>query len=123
MSQPLPRSTARYVTAMADTSRSVNTASGLLYRNMTRAIGVMAKAPAASNPAAGPFHRFTVPYRMPTDATPAIACGRRMLHEDRPKARTDRPVTHSDTGGLSTEMNEAVSKDPNSHAVQSIEPL
>ena len=38
----------------------------------------------------------------PTDATPMSACGTRMLQLDSPNSRTERPVTHSGAGVLST---------------------
>ena len=56
-------------------------------------------------------------------ATPATACGSSTLQWLRPNTRMASPATQRETGGLSTEMNEALSNDPNSHAVQSSEPL
>ena len=45
-----------------------------------------------------------------------------MLQELSPKSRTDRPITHSDAGGLSTVMALAASEEPKNQAVQSCDP-
>ena len=55
--------------------------------------------------ATGPKLRFTIAKRTATVAMPQSASGRRMLHDDRPKRRTDRPMEPSSpSGGLSTVM-------------------
>ena len=45
-----------------------------------------------------------------------------MLHELRPKIRTDRAMTHSAAGGLSTVMELAASEEPKNNAFQLCEP-
>ncbi len=45
-----------------------------------------------------------------------------MLHDDRPKTRTDRPITHSEAGGLSTVMKLLASLEPKNSAFQLCEP-
>ena len=50
------------------------------------------------------------------------ACGTRTLQELSPKIRTDRPITHSDAGGLSTVMALAASEEPKNQAAQSCDP-
>ena len=55
-------------------------------------------------------------------ATPISASGTRMLHEDSPKILTDRPITHSDSGGLSTVIEPAMSEEPKKNAFQDSEP-
>jgi len=51
-------------------------------------------------------------------ATPARACGTRMLHAFTPNSRADSPVSHSEPGGLSTVMKLAASKEPKKKAFQ-----
>ena len=45
-----------------------------------------------------------------------------MLHELRPKTRTDSAITHSEAGGLSTVMKLAASDEPKKNAFQLCEP-
>ncbi len=56
--------------------------------------------------------RRTAPYSSATAATAINACGISMLALENPKIRPDRPITHCDTGGLSTVMKSAGSSDP-----------
>ena len=73
-SQPiLPRSSERTVAYTAPTRSSVNSASGLLKRNMRAATGVSAMAAPASSAAAGVNDLRTVAYSTPTAATPSRA--------------------------------------------------
>ena len=53
-----------------------------------------------------------------TVSTPASACGNRMLHELRPKTRTDRPISIVESGGLSTVMKLPASREPKNQADQ-----
>src|SRR5438876_1201489 len=76
----------------------------------------------ATHQPAGPNQRFTVAYSSATVATPSSACGTRMLHELSPNMRTDRPVTHSAAGVLSTVIELAASEEPKNHAFQLCEP-
>jgi len=55
-----PASIARVTAYAAAVISSVSSASGLLYRNMSAATGVIAMAAAARRPAAGPNQRRTV---------------------------------------------------------------
>ena len=41
-----------------------------------------------------------------------------MLNAEKPKARADRPISHSDSGGLSTVMKLPGSIEPKNHAFQ-----
>ena len=50
------------------------------------------------------------------------ACGARIDHDDRPKTRTDRPITHRAAGGLSTVMEPPASDAPHRNADQDREP-
>ena len=68
--------------------------------------------------AAGPNDRRTMTNKSATVATPASASGRRMLHESRPKSRTERPMSIVASGGLSTVMKLAESIDPKNQADQ-----
>jgi hypothetical protein len=45
-----------------------------------------------------------------------------MLQLEKPRSRPDRPITHSEAGGLSTVMKLLGSNEPKNHAFQSIEP-
>ena len=45
-----------------------------------------------------------------------------MLHELRPKMRTDRPMIHNEAGGLSTVIALAASDEPKNQAFQLCEP-
>lgn len=82
----------------------------------------MASTVPASRPAAGVDHRRTAATSSATLATPASACGTRIAHEFRPKTRTDRPVSHTDAGVLSTVIELAESVAPKNHADQLCEP-
>ncbi len=119
-----PRASSRArVTQYAPMVRTrTSIASGLLNRNIRVATGVRASTAPASRPAAAPNHRFTVAYSTPTQATPISASGTRMLHDDRPNSRTDRPMTHSEAGGLSTVMKLAASLAPKNHAFHDCDP-
>ena len=57
-----------------------------------------------------------------TEATPIRASGTRMLQELSPNSRTDRPITHSAAGGLSTVMALPPSRAPKNQAFQEVEP-
>ena len=46
------------------------------------------------------------------------ACGSRTLKLEKPNARADRPISHSDSGGLSTVMKLPGSRAPKNHAFQ-----
>jgi len=60
----------------------------------------------------------TVAYSRPTAAIVHSACGRRMLKEENPSARADRPMSHSESGGLSTVMKLPGSSAPKNQAFQ-----
>jgi hypothetical protein len=94
----------------------VSSASGLLNRNISTATGVTASAAPDSSPAAGPATRRTVAKSFPTAATPIRACGTRMPQLLNPNSRTERPVTHSAAGVLSTVIALAASEDPKNQA-------
>ena len=66
--------------------------------------------------------RRTVAYRTATAPTPISACGTKTAQLFIPNSRTDRPVTHSAAGGLSTVMKLLGSSEPKNHAVQSLAP-
>ncbi len=104
-------------------SSSVSSASGLLKRNISTATGVRAStAPAISPAAAEPVVRRTVRASSHTDATPMSACGTRMLHEERPKSRTDSAIGQRASGVLSTVIELAASEDPKKNAFHDSEP-
>ena len=46
------------------------------------------------------------------------ACGSSRLKLEKPKTRADRPMSHSDSGGLSTVMKLPGSSEPKNHAFQ-----
>jgi hypothetical protein len=46
------------------------------------------------------------------------ACGSRTLKLEKPSTRADSPISHSDSGGLSTVMNDPGSSAPKNHAFQ-----
>jgi len=110
----------------ASTWQKINSASGLLKRNISVATGVSAKTAAPSSAATcdrtvrgvrTPPERVVnsrrrVAYRTPTEATPSSASGTRMLHELSPNSRTDRPISHSEAGGLSTVIALPASSEP-----------
>jgi hypothetical protein len=50
------------------------------------------------------------------------ACGASTDHDDRPNSRTDRPMTHSDAGGLSTVIDPPASEAPHSSAHHDLDP-
>ena len=106
----------------ASVMRSTSSASGLLNLNISAATGVVAITAPAIRPAAADSLRRTAAYTTPTVATPISAWGTRMLHELRPNTRTDRPMIHSDAGGLSTVIELAASNDPKNQAFQLCEP-
>ena len=90
----------------------------MLNRNINAATGVSAKTPPASSAAPGPDARRTAAYSSATAATPSSACGTSTLHELSPKSRTERSITHSAAGVLSTVIALLASLEPNSIAVQ-----
>ncbi len=92
------------------------TASGLSKRNIITATGVRAIAVPATSPAVRPASRVTAAYTSATDATPMSASGTRIDALENPKSRADRPITHCDTGGLSTVMKFEGSSEPKSSA-------
>jgi hypothetical protein len=102
--------------------RKTSSASGLLKRNISAAAGVRARIAPASSPAACPEVRRTEVYKTPTVATPSRACGTRTLHELSPKIRTDRAISQSEAGGLSTVMALPASREPKRKAFQLWEP-
>ncbi len=111
-----PSSTPRSSAPAAATRSRVNSASGLLYRNISTAAGLRAVTNAAMVAAAGPNVRLTMLYTRPTVAIPASAWGSRMLHSERPSSRTDSPISIVESGGLSTVMKFAASSEPKNHA-------
>ncbi len=113
-----PASTARSSAYAAPTSSSVSSASGLLNRNISTATGVSASTAPASSPAAVPAVRRTVAYSSATVATPISAWGTRTLQLLNPNSRTERPVTHSAAGVLSTVIAFPASDEPKNQAVQ-----
>ncbi len=111
-------STACVVAHAAATISSTSSASGLLNLNISTATGVSARTAPASSPAAGPATRRTVAQSRATAATAMSACGTSMLHDEKPKIRPDRAITHSEAGGLSTVIALAESSEPKKNAVQ-----
>ncbi|RAO50565.1 hypothetical protein PSN01_04503 [Micromonospora saelicesensis] len=105
-------SSARTVAYAPATSSRTSSASGLLNRNISVATGVTARTAPAIRPAAGPYQRFTVAWSTPTEATPQSACGTSIAQLFNPKTRTDRAISHSDAGVLSTVMEFAASDEP-----------
>ncbi len=118
----LARSSARVIAYAAATSVNTSSASGLLKRNMSTALGVSAITAPAMSPAPGENQRRTVQYNSPTAATPSRACGTRMLQELTPNMRAEISITHSDAGGLSTVIELAASEDPKKNAFQLLLP-
>ena len=55
-------------------------------------------------------------------ATPKIACGTRMLHEERPKRRIESAIGHSASGVLSTVIELAASEEPKKNAFHDSDP-
>ncbi|MCF0096201.1 hypothetical protein B0E54_05066 [Micromonospora sp. MH99] len=105
-------STARTVAYAPPTSSSTSSASGLLKRNMSVATGVTARTAPAIRPATGPYQRLTLAYSTPTEATPQSACGTSIAQLLSPKTRTDRAISHSEAGVLSTVIELAASDEP-----------
>ena len=113
-----PDSTARTVNQAEATSSSTSSASGLSTRAIATVTGVIASAAAASTPAAGENTRRTVAYSSATAAIVHSACGSSSENEENPSTRADRPISHSDSGGLSTVMKLPGSSEPKNHAFQ-----
>src|SRR3954452_19336411 len=107
-----PFSIARVVAHAPATIISTSSASGLLNRNISTAIGVSASVAPAIRPATGPNQRLTVAYSNPTLATPIRACGTRMLQELTPKIRAESAMNHSAAGVLSTVIAWAAREEP-----------
>ena len=115
-------SSARTMAYAPTTSRSTSSASGLLKRNISTATGVSAITAPASRPAPGrtsgaPSRRARRPRRRRTEPR-----GTRIDHEFSPKIRTERPISHSEAGVLSTVMELPASEDPKKNAFQLSEP-
>ncbi len=68
--------------------------------------------------AAVPNERRTAAKSTATEATPMRASGSRMLHDERPKTRTDSPMTIVERAGLSIVMKPAASSEPKNQADQ-----
>jgi len=113
-----PDSSARTSSQAASTSRSTRSASGLLTRPTAIATGETASSAAAAMPAAGPSTRRTVAYSSATEVIAQSASGSSMLSDEKPNMRADRPMSQSDSGGLSTVMKLPGSSEPKNHAVQ-----
>ena len=94
---------------------SVRRASGLLNRNIRTATEVSATTTPASRPAPAPKWRLTVAYSTPTVATPISTSGSR-IGAELARGRTDRAMTHSAAGGLSTVMELPASEEPKKNA-------
>ncbi len=75
-------------------------------------IGVVASASPATKPAARPKRRRTRSQTSATAATPMSACGTRMLSELKPNTFANAACTQRASGGLSTVMTPAASKEP-----------
>ncbi len=50
------------------------------------------------------------------------ASGTRRLHDENPKIRTDSDISHTDSGGLSTVIEPAMSAEPKKNAFQESAP-
>ena len=95
----------------------------MLNRNISTATGVSARTAPASRPApAEPVVRRTDACSSHTDATPARACGTRMLHDDSPNTLTDNAIGHRAIGVLSTVIEPAASEAPKNSAFHDSEP-
>ena len=90
----------------------------MLKRNISTAAGVNASVAPAASATLGPDQRRTAAYSSATEATPISACGASIDHELNPKIRPERPMTHSEAGGLSTVIAFEESIEPNSSAFQ-----
>ena len=116
-------STPRSVAYTEPTSSSTSRASGLLKRNISTATGVVASTRPLSRPANGdPVVRRTVAWSRPTAATPASACGTRMVHDERPKTFTASAIGHNESGVLSTVIELAASEEPKKNAFHDSDP-
>ena len=113
-----PDSSARTSRYAAPTKSSTSSASGLLTRPIAIVTGVIASAPAASSPTAGPNSRRTVANSSPTAAIVHSACGNSTENDEKPSTRAERPCSHSDSGGLSTVMKLPGSSAPKNQAFQ-----
>ncbi len=91
---------------------STSSASGLSNRNISTATGVRAVAAPAISAAPGAKRRRTIRYTRATVATPISASGSRMLQALSPKSRTERSITQSEAGGLSTVIELPASDEP-----------
>ncbi len=115
-------SNARTVQYAAAVINNTIAASGLLNRNIRTATGVNASAAPARSPALGPLIRVTAAYSSATAPTAISAWGISMLALLKPNSWPERPITHCESGGLSTVMKLWVSSEPNSNASQFDEP-
>ena len=95
----------------------------MLYRNISTATGVSAKASAARSAAVFPAHLRTSRCRIRTEATPAATSGSSMLRLLNPKSRAERPCTQNAAGGLSTVMKLPGSIEPKKKAFQLVAAL
>ncbi len=107
-----PCSSERTVAHAASAMRSVSSASGLLKRNISTATGVSASTSPPTSPATAPKWRFTVAWTTATLATPMSTSGTRIAQLLSPNSRTDRAITHSEAGGLSTVIALPASSEP-----------
>ncbi len=111
--------------AAATTSRTMR-ASGLSNRKIRTAAGVSAMAAPAIRPAAAPARppaarrtaRRTAAHSSAAAAIPSRACGTSSDQLLKPNIRPDRPITHSDAGGLSTVMKLEESSEPKNQDFQ-----
>src|SRR3954469_17440501 len=99
-----PVSIARTTSQAEATISTTSSASGMSTRAIATVIGEIASAAAAASPATGPNTRRTVAYSSATAAIVSSACGSSMLNDENSKARADRPMSQSESGGLSTRM-------------------
>ena len=113
-----PDSSARTSRWAAPTMSRTSSASGLLTRAIATVTGVSASAVAAAIPATGPNARRTVACSRPTAAIVQSAWGSRRLNDEKPSTRADRPISQSESGGLSTVMKLPGSSEPKNQAVQ-----
>src|SRR4051812_4646156 len=113
-----PVSIARTTRYAETISRRISSASGLLTRPTATITGVTASAAPAIRPATGPKTRRTVALSTATEPTVNSACGSSIAKDDHPNTRADSPIAHSESGGLSTVMNEPGSMAPKNHAFQ-----
>ena len=90
----------------------------MLERVTATVTGVRASTRAAKRAAVWPAARRTVAWRTPTAATPMSACGRRIDQLEKPKRRAESTGAQSASGGLSTVMKFAASREPKNIAFQ-----